>query len=1280
MSVRVLVVVALFLASGCNSSNIITGGGSGESGPERAILVGPVSGPVTEWGGQATFTLVLNRRPSHDVTVSFGSTDATEGVLGVTAVTFTNVNWDAPQTVTVTGVDDAEADGLASFAISFLPTASEDDGYAELTPSDLPMANVDDDTAGVIVAPVTGSTTEAGGQASLTVVLASQPTGNVSVALDSSDVAEGTLGVASLAFTPANWNAPQSVILTGVDDPIADGNQVWTVSFQVSSIDPDFAGVLVPSVPVTNVDDDSAGVLVSAVSGATTEAGGQATFSVVLTAQPTASITVPLASADVTEGTVSTTSLTFTTMNWSAPQTVTVTGADDDLADGNQPYAVLFSPLTGGDAAYSGMTLSPVPLTNVDDDSAGIVVSAPTSATTEAGGQATFTVALTSQPTADVTVNFSSDALDEGTLSTSSLTFTTTAPDWSTPKTVTVTGMDDDLADGNQPYAVVFAATTTTDPDYAAITPSNVPLTNVDDESAGILVSAPSGPTTEAAGQATFTIRLASQPTAPVTVNFAGNDPGEATLSATSVGFTTADWMTPKTVTATGVDDDLADGNQPWSVVFSVTGSGDAAYAAITPANLVFTNVDDDTAGILVSAASGPTSEAGLQATFTVVLTSQPSSNVIVSFDSNDLTEGTLSATSLTFTSAAGDWDGVRTVTVTGADDALADGDVTYAVTFSATTGDAQFAGLTPLPIALVNLDDETTGDVDECPDGAWSGVPSLPQPRSSVHVAGINGKVYVAGGFSGGSTSTLQIYDPSSSTWSTGGSMPAPRYQGQSVAIDGKMYVAGGWTGSLPTSTLYRYDPVANAWATLASLPILSGCGLAGEIDGKMYMTTPCDGNSGYRNFLHVYDPATNGWTALTGSPDAHNAAFGGVIGGKLYVAGGHNGAGTLYGKLDVYDPATNMWTAKADMPTPRYGGTSAVIDGKLYAMGGSGAAYSGVVEVYDPVTDTWSSAASMTVPRQSNGAVLDGVAYAIGGSTATSNPDGTAERYVACRGGTWVTKTSMLPRYSPTATAINGKLYVTGGHDGTSGTDTLQIYDPATDAWSTGATMPGTRYVSAAAEIGGKLYVAGGWTSLPTSSLFRYDPATNGWTTLASMPVLSACGVAGVINGKLYVTTSCDGNSGYRSYLHVYDPATNAWAALPDSPNPHGAGPAGGVIGGKLYVAGGADTAGNAHGKTDVYDPATNSWTTMADMPTARHGVTGAVINGQLYAFGGNTGSTVLNKVEVYDPVSNTWRNAPSMPTARQGSAAANVEGIVYVTGGDSGGTTGNLSAYLP
>ena len=133
-----------------------------------------------------------------------------------------------------------------------------------------------------------------------------------------------------------------------------------------------------------------AGITVSPTSGLiTSEFGGTAEFTVVLNSAPTADVSIGISSSDTTEGTVSLPSLMFTPSDWNVPQTVTVTGVDDSLEDGEVVYAILIAPATSADSRYDGITPpDDVLLTNVDDEQ--LITVTPTSglATTEAGGTA----------------------------------------------------------------------------------------------------------------------------------------------------------------------------------------------------------------------------------------------------------------------------------------------------------------------------------------------------------------------------------------------------------------------------------------------------------------------------------------------------------------------------------------------------------------------------------------------------------------------------------------------------------------------------------------------------------------------------------------------------------------------------------------------------------------------------------------------------------------------------------------------------------------------------
>src|SRR5439155_1673771 len=194
--------------------------------------------------------------------------------------------------------------------------------------SDVSVTNTDNDIAGITVIPTSGLTaTEAGGTATFTVVLTSQPMANVAIGLSSSDLTEGTVSPASLTFTSGNWNVAQTVTVTGVDDFGFDGRVAYTiVTAPAPSTDGSYNGMNPADVGVTNTDDDAAGITVSPTSGlTTTEGGGTATFTVVLTTQSLDDALPIFSSSDLTEGTVAPASLTFTSGNWNAAQTVTVT-------------------------------------------------------------------------------------------------------------------------------------------------------------------------------------------------------------------------------------------------------------------------------------------------------------------------------------------------------------------------------------------------------------------------------------------------------------------------------------------------------------------------------------------------------------------------------------------------------------------------------------------------------------------------------------------------------------------------------------------------------------------------------------------------------------------------------------------------------------------------------------------------------------------------------------------------------------------------------------------
>ena len=152
-------------------------------------------------------------------------------------------------------------------------------------------------------------------------------------------------------------------------------------------------------------------------------------------------------------------------------------------------------------------------------------------------------------------------------------------------------------------------------------------------------------------GTGTYTVVLASQPSASVTVTPTSADPTAVTVPPTVLTFTTGNWDTAQTVTVTAVQDTNAVSETVQ--VTHTAASGDTAYNSLTVDAVTVTVTDNDTAGVTVPSAPINVVEGGT-GTYTVVLASQPSASVTVTPTSGNESAVTVPPTVLTFTT--GDW------------------------------------------------------------------------------------------------------------------------------------------------------------------------------------------------------------------------------------------------------------------------------------------------------------------------------------------------------------------------------------------------------------------------------------------------------------------------------------------------------------------------------------------------------------------------------------------------------------------------------------------------
>jgi Kelch motif len=210
-----------------------------------------------------------------------------------------------------------------------------------------------------------------------------------------------------------------------------------------------------------------------------------------------------------------------------------------------------------------------------------------------------------------------------------------------------------------------------------------------------------------------------------------------------------------------------------------------------------------------------------------------------------------------------------------------------------------------------------------------WSTRAPMPTARYGVQAGVVNGILYAVGGFAfangvASAVATVEAYDPASNTWTTRAPLPQPRSQVGIAVVDGIMYAVGGWGASGASTEVEAYDPATNAWTARASLPTPQPNAGTAAVGGLIYVA------GGNGPLLSAYDPATDRWSVLPPTPfpfTTGNCAASHA--GRLYV---------LSGGLAEYEPVSGTWTVQPDNYPPQCDGFMASNGSVLFLAGFDG------------------------------------------------------------------------------------------------------------------------------------------------------------------------------------------------------------------------------------------------------------------------------------------------------------------------------------------------------
>lgn len=316
----------------------------------------------------------------------------------------------------------------------------------------------------------------------------------------------------------------------------------------------------------------------------------------------------------------------------------------------------------------------------------------------------------------------------------------------------------------------------------------------------------------------------------------------------------------------------------------------------------------------------------------------------------------------------------------------------------------------------------------------------------------------------------------------------------------------------------------------------------------------------------------------------------------GKVLIAGGRNSTYS-FSKSELYDPSTGIFIQLSNMVYERYSHTATLLqNGKVLITGGYGnpnAASS--AELFDPESGTFSLTGNMTASRSyhteiilANGKVLIiGGAYLIGSTEYYRN---TSELYDPVLGTFTASGNMSSSRFVHTAVRLNnGKVLVTGGHNGTILLNSAELYDPA------GGTFSAT----------GSLNSAG--TALHTSTLLE-----NGLVLIAIGGTGSATIRSELFNASSFSVT---GNMKYSVRM-------NHTADLLSS--------------GKVLITGGGSSVTDLYPESELYNPTSGLFEISGNLNTSRlYHKSAKLSDGRILITGGkNIQGNTLQSTEIYTP----------------------------------------------
>ena len=514
------------------------------------------------------------------------------------------------------------------------------------------------------------------------------------------------------------------------------------------------------------------------------------------------------------------------------------------------------------------------------------------------------------------------------------------------------------------------------------------------------------------------------------------------------------------------------------------------------------------------------------------------------------------------------------------------------------------------------------------------------------------------------GAVTLTEIYDPVNDSWKKSSALLTSRWGHTATLLDdGRVLVAGGKNNSSPAVESEIFDPDTETWVSAGQMIYERTDHTASLLsDGRVLIA----GGFTYVpiSYSEIYD-VENGWVKtenLMGPRHMHSAVP--LNDGQVLVIGGKAGLFTNLTRVELYDSDSGSWSIKGKMPVALWGHTAIPLDCEnVLIVGGKrndGSSFN-LAYLFNTSTGGYQTTGKMNVPRFAHSAtkISGGSVVVTGGYINPSFQSDSVEILKSNKVGSyeWVpAKPIPVPLERHSAIYIGGgRLFITGGWNGSSAASDTWIFDLDNNLWDIGPPMKDARWGHSMVWLDDKTVLISGGVGddgLPLSSVEKYDSVNSSMESLSSMEeARSGHGLLKDKNGNVYAIGGYGSEGISLPSSEKYHVSFDKWNKLPDMSEARSHHSAIILKDGNILITGGTDDYNTPSGTAEIFDMKSGQWKSAGSMREARMGHVSyqfdgkngfncpdLATHGEVFIMGGY-GLGVMDSVEVYRPGGGGW-----------------------------------------